>query len=74
MFNVYDVMWDADAQTIEARNVNKKKKKPKKQFTSDGPNWTLSLDGQDKMIGFQNCTFPQKYMAAWTPFQERFFF
>lgn len=71
---VHDVMWDADPQAMEARSLNKKKKKPKKPFTSDGPNWTLSLDGHDKMMGFQNCTFPLAIYGCLDTFSRKILF
>ena len=35
-----------------------KKKKTKSTFSSVGPNWVLSMDGYDKLKGYQNSTFP----------------
>ena len=53
-----DVMWDLDPDGVQARNVKRKRKLPKKPFVSSGPGWTFSRDGHDKMMGFQNLTFP----------------
>ena len=55
---VYGIMLIADPQGKEARNVRKKKNKPKQPFMSNGSNYTLALDGHDKLMDFQNCTFP----------------
>ena len=55
---VYAVMYNVDAQALEQRAPQFKKKKPKGHFSSRGPNWVHSLDGHDKMMGYQNSTFP----------------
>ena len=55
---VYDVMTDVDREGLEQRQPRFKRKKYKGAFTSVGPNWVLSLDGHDKLMGFQNSTFP----------------
>ena len=36
--------------------VNKQRKKS--NFTSKGPNWVHSMDDHDKLMGYQNSTFP----------------
>jgi len=44
---------------LQARgSVGAKKQKKKGNFTSRGPNWVHSLDGHDKLMGYQNSTFP----------------
>ena len=35
-----------------------RRRKAKGNFTSRGPNWVHSLDGHDKLIGYQNSTLP----------------
>ena len=55
---VHNVMAELDPEGLEARNLQKKKWKPKGNFTSEGPLWVFSLDGHDKLCGFQNSTFP----------------
>lgn len=57
---VYDVMSDLDPDGLAARGgVGAKKARRKKgNFSSKGPNWVHSLDGHDKLMGFQNSTFP----------------
>ncbi len=56
---VYDMMIDLDQEGLAARGgVGKKIHKRKGNFTSLGPNWVHSLDGHDKLMGFQNSTFP----------------
>lgn len=56
---VYDVMYELDAEGLEARGgVGAKKKRRKGNFTTRGANWVHSLDGHDKLMGYQNSTFP----------------
>eukprot|EP00795_Rhopilema_esculentum_P011687 gene11687-4_t len=55
---VSDIMWDIDPEGVEARKLRKNKKGMKRPFICDGPNQLFSLDGHDKMMGFQNSTFP----------------
>ena len=55
---VYNVMAELDPEGLEARNLQRKKKKVKGHFTSEGPLWEVSLDGLDKLCGYQNSTFP----------------
>ena len=50
---VAEIVWDMDPEGVELRSVKKRENIPKKPFLSDGPNWTFSLDGHDKMMGFQ---------------------
>lgn len=61
---VYNVMSDLDSNGLAARGgVGAKKARPKKgNFSSKGPNWVHSLNGHDKLMGFQNSTFP---LVAW---------
>ena len=55
---VYAVMYSVDPVALEERAPQFKKKKPKSNFTSRGSNWVHSLDGHDKLMGYQNSTFP----------------
>ena len=55
---VYAVMYNVDPVALEERAPQFKKKKPKSNFTSRGSNWVHSLDGHDKLMGYQNSTFP----------------
>ena len=55
---VHNAMAELDPEGLEARNFQKKKWKPKGNFTSEGPLWVVSLGGHDKLCGFQNSTFP----------------
>ena len=64
---VYDVMYDLDPEGLAARGgVGAKKVRRKKgNFSSRGPNWVHSLDGHDKLMGYQNSTFPVQYRYCW---------
>ena len=55
---VYDVMTDIDLEGLRQRQPRFKRKKEKGTFTAVGPNWVVSLDGHDKLMGFQKSTFP----------------
>lgn len=50
-------MYLADPAALEERKPCFKKKKAKGNFTSKGPNWVHSLDGHDKLMGYQISTF-----------------
>ena len=54
---VYVVMTCEDPEGLEKRKLILKKKKMKSTFTSVGPNWVLSTDGHNKLMGYQNSTF-----------------
>ena len=55
---VHAVMYDLDPEGLEGRAVGAKKKKAKGCFTTKGPNWVHSVDSHDKLMGYQNSTFP----------------
>ena len=55
---VYNVMAEIDPDGLDARQVHKKIKKSKVPFTSKGPMWLISVDGHDKLCGYQNWRFP----------------
>ena len=53
------MMTDLDKDGLAARGgVGFKAHKKKGNFSSFGPNWVHSLDGHDKLMGYQNSTFP----------------
>ena len=54
---VYHVMQEVNPDGLEERNIQKKKKKKKQPFKSDGSLHVISLDGHDKLCGYQNWTF-----------------
>ena len=49
-------MYDIDPDALAENNL--RRRKTKGNFTSRGPNWVHSLDGHDKLIGYQNSTLP----------------
>jgi hypothetical protein len=55
---VHDLMFELDPDGLARRTPGAKKKKPKGHFVTLGPNWTYSMDGHDKMMGYQSSTFP----------------
>ena len=68
---VYNVMAELDPEGLEARNLQRKKKKVKDHFTSEGPLWVVSLDGHDKLCGYQNSTFPLGVYAGIDTFSRK---
>lgn len=55
---IHAVMYDLDPEGLEARGVAAKTRKPKGHFTTKGPNFVHSVDGRDKLMGYQNSTYP----------------
>ena len=55
---VHAVMYELDEDGLLSRRPGTKRRKQKGHFITPGPNWTYSLDGHDKLMGFQNSTFP----------------
>ena len=56
---VHAVMYNVDPDALEERApCFKGKKKKKGHFTTRGTNCVHSLDGHDKLMGYQNNTFP----------------
>ena len=56
---VYDVMTDLDPEGLAAcSGVGAKKIRQKGNLTTRGSKWVHSLDGHDKLMGYQNLTFP----------------
>ena len=55
---VHNVMHYLDPDGIGNRKVSEKRKKKKQPFVSDGPDWVNSFHGHDKLMGYQNWTFP----------------
>ena len=54
---VYDIMTDLDPEGLKQRAPGAKKV-TKGHFITTGSNWAHSLDGHDKLMGYQNLTFP----------------
>ena len=55
---VHNVLFDLDPEGLADRSLQAKKKKQKEPFTSNGPLWVVSVDGHDKLCGYQNWMFP----------------
>ena len=55
---VHAVMYELDPEGLESRAVGARRKNTKGCFSSKGPNWVHSVDGHDKLMGYQNSTFP----------------
>lgn len=55
---VYNMLADMDPEGVAGRSFVKKAKKQKIPFISKGSLWVVSVDGHDKLCGFQNSTFP----------------
>ena len=51
-------MFDMDPEGLQGLVPGKKERRPKGNFTFKGPNFVHSLDGHDKLMGYQNSTFP----------------
>ena len=71
---VHNMMANLDPAGLEARNLQKKRKKPKGHFTSAGPLWVVSLDGHDKLCGYQNWTFPLGIYGCIDTFSRKILF
>ena len=57
---VYTAMTNVHPEGLEIECPYSRIRKTKSTFSSVGPNWVLSMDGQDKLKGYQNSTFPLK--------------
>jgi hypothetical protein len=56
---VQAVMQEVDPEGLEERCVvGTGKKKMKGTYSTKGTNWVHSLDGHDKLMGYQNSTYP----------------
>ena len=59
---VYSVFTEMDPESLKGGAVNKKFNRKKVPFSSEGPLWVVSLDGYDKLCGYQYWTFPTMYL------------
>ena len=58
-------MTDVDLEGLRQRQPRFKQKKEKGTFTAVGPNWVVSLDGHDKLMGFlPEENFPVSYIRV----------
>ena len=55
---VHAVMFEVDPEGLEACDPTARKRKVKGNFTTRGTNFVHSMDGHDKLMGYQNSTFP----------------
>ncbi|XP_057308987.1 uncharacterized protein LOC130647223 [Hydractinia symbiolongicarpus] len=55
---VHNTMFDLVPEQLEERRPGKRHKKEKEHFTTKGSDWVLSLNFHDKLMGYQNATFP----------------
>ena len=55
---VHDLMFELDPDGLARRAPGTKAKKATGHFVTIGPNWTYSMDGHDKTMGYQSSTFP----------------
>lgn len=55
---VHAIMFDLDPEALEARCPTVKKGKTKGRFSTKGTSWVHSMDGHDKLMGYQISTFP----------------
>ena len=51
-------MIDLDSDSLKMKEPGNKKLEEKGSFISAEPKWVMSLDGHDKLMSFQNNTFP----------------
>ena len=51
-------MYNLDPDALEERQPCTRDKRKRGQFVTRGVNWTWSLDGHNKLMGFENWTFP----------------
>jgi hypothetical protein len=62
---VHAVMFNVDPNGLEACNPNARwKRRAKGNYTTRGTNFVHSLDGHDKLMGYQNSTFPLAIYGA----------
>lgn len=55
---VHNIMFNLVPEQLEERLPGKRQKKEKEHFTTKGSDWMLSLNGHDKLMRYQNSTFP----------------
>ena len=51
-------MTNLNFEGLQRRTPGIKRKKRDGHYVTEGVNWFLSIDGHDKMMGYQNSTFP----------------
>ena len=58
-------MYDLDPDALEDRQPCTRDKRKRGRFVTLGVNWTWSLDGHDKLMGFENWTFPLRVYGCY---------
>ena len=61
---VHAMMYDLDPQGLQSRQPAGKHRREKGNFVTKGTNWVHSMDGHDKLMGYQNSTFPLAVYGA----------
>ena len=61
---VHAMMYDLDPHGLQSRQPLGKHRREKGHFTTKGTNWVHSMDGHDKLMGYQNSTFPLAVYGA----------
>lgn len=69
----HNVMKRVDPEGLESRRKGKKRKK-RGVFSSDGPMYLLSLDGHDKMYGYQKWMYPLGVYGCLDTFSRKVIF
>ena len=71
---VHNIMQTLDKDGIDTGSVKKRAKKAKKLFVSGGSDCLYSLDVHDKLMGFQNSTFPISIYGCLDTFSRKVLF
>lgn len=71
---VHTMIADLDPDGLDGRNLKKRIKRTKGHLKSDGPLWIISLDGHDKLCGYQNSIFPFGIYGCMDTFSRKILF
>ena len=71
---VYNVMVEMDPEGWVQGSLIKKRKRRVNLFRTDGPLYVVSLDGHDKLCGYQNWTFPLGLYGCINTFSRKMLF
>ena len=71
---VHAVLGAEDPEGVEQRRLENKRKPRKTPFVCDGPWNVASLDGHDKLCGYQNWTFPLGIYGCLDTFSRKILF
>ena len=70
---VFNVMVEIDPEGLAQRSMIKKRKRRANLFRTDGPLYVVSLDGHDKLCGYQNWAFPLGLYGCIDTFSRKMF-